>query len=433
MHEYTLSKLSDAALLHDLALLVASDRLATARILAHIAEVDARRLYAPAGYPSMYAFCVEELRLSEDAAYKRIQAARAARRFPALFGAVAEGRLHLAAVCLLAPHLTAENAAGLIQAATHRPKAEIEAMLARRFPVPGLPAPLRVVRAIPSPLLPRPTPAAAGESGPGDSQLAPGQVGGTAAAPPTERYLLQLTIGRATQEKLRYAQSLLSHALPSGDVAQVLDRALDALIGQIERRRFGAGARVEGNGTARRSRPRAAGAEKRYIPARVRRAVWERDGGRCTFVSARGHRCNAQRFLEFDHVVPVARGGGATVEGLRLRCRAHNQYEAERVFGAEFMRRKRPEARLASGEGRERSALAGEPTAPSRARAGTYEEQEDLVAGLRSLGCRVELARRAAKLSQTLPGITLEERLRAALQFIGRGSVRGGTPAGGTG
>src|SRR5512143_4345271 len=101
-----LSQLSDAVLLRDLTALVARDRLTTARILAHIAEVDARRLYAPAGYPSMFAFCVEELRLSEDAAYKRIRAARVARQFPALFEAVAEGRLHLTVVCLLAPHLT---------------------------------------------------------------------------------------------------------------------------------------------------------------------------------------------------------------------------------------------------------------------------------------------------------------------------------------
>src|SRR5512144_1435993 len=120
MHEYLLSQVSDAVLLRDLAALVAKDRLTTASLLAHIAEVDARRLYAPAGYPSMHAFCLEELRLSEDAAYKRIQAARAARRFPALFAAVAEGRVHLAAVCLLAPHLTEENAEELIQAATHR-------------------------------------------------------------------------------------------------------------------------------------------------------------------------------------------------------------------------------------------------------------------------------------------------------------------------
>src|SRR6267143_3812820 len=108
MRQYSLTHLSDTVLLRDLLALVTRDRLITATLLAHIAEVDARRLYIPAGYSSMHAFCVDELRLSEDAASKRIQAAWAARRFPALLYALAEGRLHLAAVCLLAPHLTPE-------------------------------------------------------------------------------------------------------------------------------------------------------------------------------------------------------------------------------------------------------------------------------------------------------------------------------------
>src|SRR5712671_7030266 len=110
MHAYTLTHLSDAALLRDLAALITRDRITTAALLAHIAEVDARRLYLPAGYSSMHAYCVDELRLSEDAAYKRIQAARAARRFPALFELLAVGELHLAAIVLLAPHPMESNA-----------------------------------------------------------------------------------------------------------------------------------------------------------------------------------------------------------------------------------------------------------------------------------------------------------------------------------
>ena len=133
MHRYALTHLGDAALLRALARLVAQDRWTMAEILAHIGEVDARRLYAPAGYSSMHAYCVGELRLSDDAAARRIQAARAARRVPALLGAVAEGRLHLTAVCLLAPYLTPENGDVLIEAASHRRKAEIEMMLVRRL------------------------------------------------------------------------------------------------------------------------------------------------------------------------------------------------------------------------------------------------------------------------------------------------------------
>src|SRR5213078_4014431 len=120
MRDFSLTHLSDAVLIRDLAALIAHDRVTTAAVLAHIAEVDARRLYAPAGYPSMHAYCVGELRLSEDEAKKRIHAARAARQYPAIFHAVAEGRLHMTGICLLAPHLTPANARGLIEDATGR-------------------------------------------------------------------------------------------------------------------------------------------------------------------------------------------------------------------------------------------------------------------------------------------------------------------------
>ena len=81
MSNYSLSHLSDETLLRDLASLVARDRATTGALLAHIAEVDARRLYLPAAHPSMYSYCVQE-RLSEDSACKRIRAARTAREFP---------------------------------------------------------------------------------------------------------------------------------------------------------------------------------------------------------------------------------------------------------------------------------------------------------------------------------------------------------------
>src|SRR5258705_1767776 len=150
MDHYALSHLSDAVLLRSLAALVDHDRRTTAVVLAHIAEVDVRQLYRDAGCPSMHAYCVDALHLSDDAAYKRIQAARAARQFPLLFEAVAAGQLHLTAVCLLAPHLTPENAEELVDAATHRRKAEVEAWLARRFEVVRDAGPVRsMIRAIP--------------------------------------------------------------------------------------------------------------------------------------------------------------------------------------------------------------------------------------------------------------------------------------------
>jgi hypothetical protein len=402
VNTYCLSHLSDPVLLRGLATLVSQDRATTAALLAHLAEVDARKLYLPAAYPSMFAYCVGELRLSEDAAYKRIQAARAARQFPAIFAAVADGRLHLAAVCLLAPHLTADNADELLAAAAHRSKTELEQLLAECFPRPDVPALIQALS--PAPTL------GAGQLAPGQvatdtpehagafpAQLAPGQVEVpaprskvTPLAP--ERFALQVTIGQSTYEKLQYAQALLSHQLAPGDLAAVVDRALEALIGQLEQRKFAATAKP---------RPRRSTANPRYIPAHVRRSVWARDGGQCTFVSATGKRCPARSRLEFDHLDPVARGGQATVARMRLRCRAHNQYAAECTFGTAFMSNKRREAQRAAA-----------------AREEEQRQERDVVPWLRRLGFSTNEARRAAAECESIPDASLEERLRLALSCL---------------
>jgi hypothetical protein len=418
MNSYSLTHLDDRVLLRDLAALVARDRVTTAQLLAHLAEVDSRRLYLPAAYPSMYAYCVHELRLSEDAAYKRIQVARVARQFPAIFEAVADGRLHLTAVLLLAPYLTAENADQLLAAAAHKTKSEIEELLARRFPRSET---LALVEALPAS-----APSAGELSAPGQidppgpecpgvpsCQLAPERVGTHPRLAPVapERFLLQLTIGQSTHDKLRYAQDLLGHALPSGDVAQVLDRALDALIEKLERRKFAATTRPRQSGRA--------SANPRHIPAHVRRAVWERDGGRCTFVSQAGQRCPARKLLEFDHVEEVARGGRATVAGIRLRCRAHNQYGAECAFGAGFMRHKREAARRAAEARRqETEARAADESRRKAADARARAAAEEVIAPLRLLGLSAEEARRAAALCESIPDATLEQRVRRALSYL---------------
>jgi len=418
MRGYCLAHLSDASLLHALAALVARDRATTASLLAHLAEVDERRLYLPAGYPSMHAYCVGELHLSEDSAFKRIRAARAAHRVPVLFDAIASGELSLSTVNLLSPHLTDANAADLIAAATHRSRAEVEALLAARFPqseflgvgeittLGGAIAPC----ALEDPAADLTT-----------SQRAPGPVGTANSLPShapdrhpapqsrlapiaAERYLLHLPIDRATHDKLRHAAALLGHCVPSGDVAQVLDRALDALIARLERRKCA----KSGRPAPRRGRSQ----DPRHIPAAVRRAVWERDGGRCTFVGDGGHRCEARTRLEFDHVEPVARGGTASVATIRLRCRAHNQYEAERTFGVGFMRARRAEARERAARRRDHPEARRAAPRPDTRQAA---RRDDIALALRTLGFRADEIRRGLEHAGPFEGASPEARLRAAL------------------
>jgi hypothetical protein len=137
MNRYSLTHVSDPALIHDLKALLSRERATTAELLAHLAEVDDRRLYAAAGHPSMFAWCVEELHLSEDAAFKRIRAARTARQFPAIRGSLAVGRLYLTAVVFLTPYLTPENADELLAAAAHPARVRPRGPCGPRWPGDG--------------------------------------------------------------------------------------------------------------------------------------------------------------------------------------------------------------------------------------------------------------------------------------------------------
>ena len=118
---------------------------------------------------------------------------------------------------------------------------------------------------------------------------------------------------------------MLRHAVPSGDDAAILDRALTALLADLARKKFAV------TEAPRPSRGTAPGS--RHVPAEVRRAVFLRDLGRCAFVGTDGRRCHERGFLEFHHLRPYAVGGEATVENIQLRCRRHNDYEARTYFG----------------------------------------------------------------------------------------------------
>jgi len=343
MHRYSRKQVSDAALEKQLGVRVAQDRATTADLLADLGEYQDRQLYLPSGYPSMFVYCMRRLHMSEDMTSRRLRAARAAREFPAIFTAVADGRLHLTAVVLLAPYLDKAPPQELIAAATHKSRSEVERMLAERFPQADM-APR--VRALPhTAVVPEASPAPArvnvpvrehanqpGSPAPArvDAPASPGRV--IPLAP--KRFGVQFTMGESAHDDLMAVQDLLRHQVPNGDLAAVFERALKLLRQQLEKRKFAA------TDTPRRKKmPAKPGS--RHVPAHVRRAVWVRDGGRCTFVGKDGKRCEARGWLELDHRNEFARGGSATIEGMRLLCRAHNQYSAEQTYGTEFMKEKR--------------------------------------------------------------------------------------------
>jgi len=335
-----LTTLPDEELIQEVEILTARERQATAHLVASLIEMESRELYRGLGFSSMFAYCTQRLRLSEDEACNRLEIARTARRFPVLLERIADRSLTPTAVRLLAPLLTEENLGAVVAAATHKSKREVEILIARLRPVPDVPSTIRKLPAPRTATSVRPSSAGLlATDAPNDADntgttTAPASDQRRPAAPVAprsimsplapERYKLQFTIGPDTHDKLRRIQDLLARSVPDGDPAVIFDCALTVLLAQLEKQKL-----------AKTDRPRPgrdANPAGRHIPAAVKRAVWARDEGRCAFVGASG-RCTATRYLEFHHVIPFADGGPTVASNLQLRCRTHNAYEAELRFG----------------------------------------------------------------------------------------------------
>jgi len=327
-----LAGLPNAQLLTRVLELVRRGNAVEAELLVHLAEVDARQLYLEEGCSSMFTYCIRVLHFAEGVAYKRIHAARAARSHPQLLEALRSGDLHLTAVGLLAPKLTASNCAELIRAARHLGADEIKRILADREPKPSVPT---SVRRIAEPALRPVVPAFAAQQSPPPLPVPPPSPPPRTEPLGTERYRVQFTADHETHAQLEELRALMRQEIPDGDIGKILAKAVASLVKQVRKQKF-----------AETSKPRACPkspspneSPSRHIPAAIRRAVWQRDGGRCTYISAGGRRCNAREFVEFDHAEAWTWTKEHPVDGITLRCRAHNQLRARHDFGERHMAR----------------------------------------------------------------------------------------------
>ena len=150
------------------------------------------------------------------------------------------------------------------------------------------------------------------------------------------RYKVQFTASAELRDKLERLQALMRPSVPDGDLAAIVEQAVTEKLQRLEARRF-----------ARTQAPRKTLSQSetspttRQIPAAVKRAVYERDGGRCRYEDARGRRCTARQGLEYHHRRPFGHGGDHSVDNIALACKCHNAYLAEVDYGREAIARHR--------------------------------------------------------------------------------------------
>jgi hypothetical protein len=387
------SSLDSTALARRLRELAGEERNVQVDFLLHLDEFDRRRAFLQAGYGSLWDYCLHALHLREGAAGRRIGAMRVLRRFPKLEGMLRNGRLCLSTLALLGQVLTDENVDDLVARAAYGTKAEVDHLVAsvkprtapkdgiRKLPVPQAVShetalPLAGARAMslslqpevepapPAASLPLSAPEARGEGPQSPDAPCKGE-GLPLPQPPTiepaphrfaemravseDQWSLRVTIDSALKEDLETLKMLVSHKIPTGDLAAVLREGIRCGIEKHGKRK---GAVAPARKRQRASAPKAeAGEGSRTVPAELRRQVWERDGGRCTWVGPDGRRCGSRWKLEIDHIRPFALGGTPELCSLRLRCHAHNILYAEQVYGREHMAQFRREPGAASRTG----------------------------------------------------------------------------------
>ena len=290
------SHLSDDALVAEVARLACSERETVGVLLVHLSELDRRRLYLPAGYSSLYKYCRGALRLSEFESVVHIKAARALRRCPHILDMLRDGTLNMTTLRLLLPHLTPVNQHELLAEASGRSRTQVQELLARLFPKDDVPPSIRPIPTAAPVVDPAPPVVHVGMEGATPFALAghrepvpPTPRSERSTAPPTvaarplvtpraaDRYQVTFTASGKTVDKLELARDLLRHAIPDGDPAAIMDRALTAPPGaarprEVRRdRSAAAGAKGAGRHAIHPGRGPARGVAAGPRPVHVRR------------------------------------------------------------------------------------------------------------------------------------------------------------------
>jgi hypothetical protein len=390
-HVDSLAFIPDDELFATVQRLTARSNIALADLLAHLGEVERRGIHRKRACASLYTYCIYELRMSEDAAFRRSKAARLVREYPELRDAIAKGEIHLTGVLIIGPYLGGDRHAEILRRARFRSKRELARLIAEIDPKPEVPA-------LVEPIGPAPSGAATHEAfvealtGP-VRELLPGrrpedwmEVNADVASPPYDsaaeptdvaepqrplRYKVQFTASQEFVELLDETRDLLGHENPRPALPDIQLRALRALVKELRSRRRAATGRLQPPTRAQtsdgesdeesfteaapepesfteaapeRGSPFASNAAHhptRYVPASTRRSVFDRDDARCAYQDNRGERCRETFGLEIHHRRARALGGPTTLDNLELRCRAHNTLAAEDDFGRNHMARMR--------------------------------------------------------------------------------------------
>jgi hypothetical protein len=315
MNDTNLSEARESS--RHLASLLRREHGAQAEFLVALAAFDEAGAYRRLGYANLFDYLHRELLLSRSSAHYRKVAARLLRRFPVIVPPLRDGRLCLSTVVEVEKVLTDANQAEVLPRFFGLSRQEAKEVVAELLPATVVPKRTVVI----------PAGVSTSRSSPGELDLthrerviAPEEPAmRTVETPPTlvqpmtaTASRMHLTVSPKFVALLKKAKAGESHARPGATDEQVLTSALELLVEKQEKR-------------------------KASVPAKVKREVRRRDGGRCQWPTHDGGVCGSEVRLEIDHVQPRGKGGASTAENCRLLCQAHNLEAARLAYGDDHM------------------------------------------------------------------------------------------------
>lgn len=293
---------SDEALEHETKNTLAHLNKAEMRLLHLLAEIDRRRLYSKT-HPSLFEYCMKFLKLSSGAAQRRIDTMRAMKLIPEIENKILSGDLNLMAVSQAQSFFRQEHKQGKKYSISQR-----KDILQRLENKSTRECTLELVAISP-------------KSVPREKlkELSP------------EEAELTIVVDREFLELMQTLKEKYSHIDPSMNRAEILKRAMKDSLKQ-PKPKLQSPPQSQPQPQPRKTSPPALAVNPRHISAAIKREVFARDKGQCTFPG-----CNSKHLIEFDHIVPISMGGKSTGDNLRLLCRAHNQRAAIEKLGFQKM------------------------------------------------------------------------------------------------
>ena len=287
-----------------------AEREITAELIRYLHEIEERKSYLQAGYPSLFMYCHQGLGYSEGAAFRRSEAAKALSNCPEIYEQLKSGAVTLCAISLVSKVLTPENKLEVLAQISGKTKLQVQEVAARLGAVKPARKKSIVVHKV---LVP-------------EAPIFDSNLPGTTPNPTKHEVTYSVSV-ELTQEEMKLYQEAKELVGPCS-AKDVILRTLREFVSR-RRKKVKPIKMVKPTSTGEVKAPKV---RSRFIPIEVKREVRDQCGGQCTFVGINGNRCPARQGLQFDHVRPFALGGGNDAGNLRLMCPAHNRLLAEQVF-----------------------------------------------------------------------------------------------------